>query len=148
MPPVSPPLTVKTRPVRARPNAVPIPRLMLRMPEAIPAWSLGTDPMMAALFGEVNSPSPMPIRANSPTIPTVARSDQAEQEEPARHECHPTGGGHAGPEVIGHPAGQGGHQTEHQGKRHQLETGPGDAVAQATLGIEGDEQEHAEHHQV
>ena len=55
----------KTRLVKARPMAVPMPRVMLSTPLATPDCALGAEPMMAALFGGVNIPRPIPRTASS-----------------------------------------------------------------------------------
>ncbi len=54
-------------PVSARPRAVPVARVMLSTPPAMPDWRLGAAAMIAALFGGVNNPSPAPTTA-SPVI--------------------------------------------------------------------------------
>ena len=70
--PLSPPVTVKIAPVRARPIPVPMPRVMLRTPDAIPAWCAGAAPMIEALLGEVKSPIPTPTAARAARSPASA----------------------------------------------------------------------------
>ncbi len=80
--PLVPPFTAKRRPVSAKPNAVPIPRLMFKVPEAMPTCWGGAARMTVALFGDVNRPSPPPTPARSTTSPSAPGRSMASVTSP------------------------------------------------------------------
>ena len=55
---------VKMAPETSTPKMRPRERIMFRTPPATPSLSLGAEPMMALLFGGVNSPMPTPRRTS------------------------------------------------------------------------------------
>ena len=147
-PPESPPAATKMVPVNARPSAVPIPRVMLRTPDAMPACCPGAAPMIEALLGEVNRPMPTPDRGQQDQETGGGGGEDTEERQGQGHDRHPAHGQGTGAHPVGQPSGQRRDDTEGQRHRHELEARPGVPESLTPFEIEGDQQQDAEHHEI
>ncbi len=104
--------------------------------------------MMEALLGDVNRPMPTPITAQQEEQPDGRRPEGPQEAQAQGDQRHPAHGERPGPDVVGEPSRQRGDDPEGQRHGHQLQAGSRRPQAEAALQVEGDQQQHPEHHEV